>query len=240
MPNTTTSTTLNPFQTHQHLLDNTFATSVFANEKLIYDIPEADEDILSFFLPYYEKYASPMRGLPNKPVENETNLPEPFRTYKSPVWTNWTEIWNKSPIKLDIEDVSIPELEFLFQSAIFRLSLNPTYLTTTQESRFIYQGTTFTFKGYNREDIRFVVEWLQFIHDHNAYLKVVAMTSDGTRFSYSDPHYPSFILIAPLCLVYVPTPPPGLDLYYAYPQNVDDNTIQEDDVEICWACELAF
>ena len=220
-------------------LDDIFSASPL-DKNLLFNIPEADENSSSFFFPYYQKYISPMGRFPNKPVDDESELPAPFRTYESPIWTNWTEVWSKMPIELNVNVTSTPELEFLFQSTLFRLSLEPAYLSASQEAQFIYQGTTFTFPDSHQEDIRFVVEWLQFIHNHAAYLKIVAMSSNGERAPYSDPDYPSFILIAPLCLVYVPTPPPGLELYYAYPLDIEENEIMEEDGEVCWACGNKF
>ena len=221
-------------------LDDIFSTSS-TNEKYIYDIPEANEDSLSFFFPYYQQSLSPLGQFPDTKIDDESKLPAPFRTYESPTWTNWADIWNESPIELDHHTISQPELELRFQSVLFRLTLQPAYLATSvEETRSIRQGTTFVFKGHEHEDVRFVVEWLQFIHEHTAFLKIVAMTSTGNRFPYTDPDFPSFILIAPLCLVYV-LPPPGLELYYAYPVDVDnDEELEEGDIEQCWACKFTF
>lgn len=67
------------------------------------------------------------------------------------------------------------------------------------------------------------------------------MTSNGDRIPYSDPDYPSFILIAPLCLVYVPTPSTELVLYYSCPLDMDDEEIGEGlDIEFCQICGNAF
>ena len=207
----------------------------------IYNIPEVNEESLSFFFPFYQQYLFPTGRFPNQPADDESKLPAPFRTYDSPVWNNWAEIWNKSPIELEINTVSHPELDFLFQSVLFRLTLNPTFLDiTTPNNRFIKQGTTFTFKGYDHEEVRFVAEWLHFIHNHSAYVKIVAMNSTGARFPFTDPDFPSFILIAPLCLVYLPTPPPGLELYYAYPLDTEDDESVDENTETCWACNLVF
>ena len=240
---TNTATNLSKFlPLKQPQFDKIIAMSPLT-ESFIYNIPEAKEEFASFFFPYYQQYTSPMGRLPHKPVDQETETLAPFRAYNGPAWANWSEIWNQPPIELDIQDVSPPEFEFLFQFTLFRLSLQPSYLATTQEKFAIRQGTTFTYKGYDHEDVRFIVEWLQFIHEHNAYLKVVATTSDGKRIPYSDPDFPSFILIVPLCLAYIPTPPPGIKLYYAYPLDIDnepDNVDNSQDIYTCWACENSF
>ena len=238
--NSTANMLTDHLQSDNTLLDDNFAAPR-STENVIYDIPEADEAILTFFFPFYHYYTSPMGRLPNKPVDDESELPAPFRTYASPTWTKWADIWNQPSIELNTDVLPIPDLELIFQSTLFRLTLNAAYFEATQECRTIRQGTMFTFKDYNHEDIRFVVEWLQFVHNHDAYLKIVAMTSTGQRFPYSDPDFPSFILIAPLCLVYVPTPPPGLELYYAYPLDLDNEEIEDGrDVELCTVCNYSF
>ena len=225
-------------QFKQALLETTFTQSTPRPDPM-YDIPEGVEDSPSFFFPFYQIFFN--EGLLVEPVEDEAELPAQFRTYDRPLWDNWTKIWNASPIELDTNTIPNPVVENLYQSTLFRLQLDSTYFFSNEEIRIIRQGTTITFKGYDHEDVRFVVEWLQWIHNHTAYLKVVAMTSNRLRIPYTDPDYPSFILTVPLCLVQVPIPSSNLTLHYSLPLDKDDEAIEAGtDVEFCWVCSDAF
>jgi len=213
------------------------------NDAHLPSIPEtANEDTFSFFFPFYQQLLSPMGKLPHTTINDKRNVPAPFRKYPSPNWTDWKSHWRVPPIGLEINAISIPEHKTIFQSTLFRLlTLQPSYIThPIEETRFIQQGTTLTFKGHENEDVRFIVEWLQFIYGHTAFVKITAVTSTGSFFPYTDPDFPSFILIAPLCLVYVP-PPPSLELYYTLPLDTEDEEEHADeDVEVCWGCKLSF
>jgi hypothetical protein len=224
----------------QALMDTSFAKPIPILHPM-YDIPEGNEDNPSFFFTFYHQFFT-NETIPFEPIEDETQLPLPFRTYNHPTFTKWDDIWNTPPIELDTDIIPNPTIDFLFQSVLYRLSLDSTYFFN-QEFCTIRQGTTFTFKGYDHKDVRFVVEWLQWTHEHSAYLKVVAMTANGQHIPYFDPDYPSFILIIPLCLALVPTPTTKLTLYYSPPLDSDDDLelIEEGkDVEFCWACKNAF
>jgi hypothetical protein len=208
----------------------------------IYEHSEDNEDSLSFFFPYYQHYFH--EGLLFKPIENESILLAPFRTYDHPIWNDWEEIWNASPLQLDVDIIPDPTIEFTYQSALFRLHLDSAYFMFTEETRWIRQGTTITFKGFNHEDVRFVVEWLQRIDEYDAYLKIlkiVAMTSNGSIIPYSDPDYPSFILIVPSCLVRVPTPSPDITIHHARLFHLIGQDIGNgEDIRYCFACGNAF
>ena len=220
------------------MMDTAFA-KLIPKLNPMYDIPEGNEDLSSFFFPYYQQYFN-YEGLSIEPIEDESKLPLQFRTYDHPAWNNWDEIWKTPPIELDTNIIPNPEVEFLFQSSRYRLQLDSSYFKNKRYCT-IRQGTTITFKGYDHQDVRFVVECLQWIHEHNAHLKVTAITSNKICLPYNDPDYPSFILIVPLCLTLVPTPTSELELFYSLPLDMDDEVNRDaEDVEYCQACKNFF
>jgi hypothetical protein len=205
----------------------------------IYAIPEGNEDSPTFFSPYYQHLFRDGK-LPFKTLKDESQVPIPFRTYDHPDFTDWDDKWDAPPIELDPENIPNPSIDHLFHSSLYQLRIDSSYFTNWKYWT-ITQGTTFTFKGYDHTDVRFVAEWLLWIHKHDAYLKVNARTFDSLNIPYSDPDFPSFILIIPLCLVVMPTPTAELVLHYAIPLNAaEDMDEEEEDHYFCCACKHTF
>jgi hypothetical protein len=154
-----------------------------------------------------------------------------FHSYYRPNWKDWDAVWNAQPFELD--RVADPTVDHSFYAAPFRLRLTSPYLSIFHKGRTIQQGTTITFKGYENDNGRHVVEWCQWIDEHEAYLKVVGYDSTGQGYAYWDPDFPTFILIVPVCIVDVPIPFPILPYMH-----LDEETLEEEERnrKICWAC----
>jgi hypothetical protein len=159
----------------------------------------------SYFFQFYNNIISKFDSYPFKPTPENRTLPS-FRTYTHPTWKNWTTIWTTPAIVLSPRMLSDPMIEPFFNSTLFRLCLPSDYISAMHPGLTIHQSSTITFAGYEDPDFRHIVEWCQCIYRHEAYLKVVGIDSSGQRFPYSDPDYPSFILVVPACIAYVPSP----------------------------------
>jgi hypothetical protein len=206
-------------------------------------IPEADEDNLnlSFFYPYTNRLNAVCDKSPHDQIHNETILPLAFRTVEHPNGYDWSKIWNMPPKVIDADLIPDPTREIAFQSAVFRLTIESEYFVMKPDTQIIQQGTTFVFKGYEDSNVRFIVQWCQWINKHDAYLRVVGVDSSGQYFPYSDPDYPSFILVVPLCFVKVPPSSPDIHLYYSLPVAQDEVRLDgERKFTFCWACSNIF
>jgi hypothetical protein len=217
----------------------TNANDKFQLPTLPFSIPLTDPTNnrdFSYFFPFLQQIISKFDQFPKLSFINESTLPLEYHSSIHPKWTNWNEIWSTPPIIINTSFSSKPIFEFMFQSALFRIQLSSAYFLHTREKRKIRQGTTFVFKGYEDSEVRFVVEWCQMVNHHDAYLKLVGMNDEGGLFPWSDPDFPSFILIVPFCIVEVPSPP-NISLCYSLPF---DSKQDERDFSICWACKRAF
>jgi hypothetical protein len=206
-------------------------------------IPEVDEDNLnlSFFYSYTNRLNFTHETLPRNRVLDETTLPFAFRTVDHPTWNNWSEIWNTPPMIIDPDLIPDPTHEDAFQSAVFRLKIKSEYLVTKSDMQIIRQGTTLVFKGYEDPNVRFIVHWCQWINGHDAFLRMVGVDSSGQYFPYSDPDYPSFILVVPLCLVEVPPSSTDIRLFYSLPIALDEVRLDGDqNFAFCWVCTNMF
>lgn len=211
-----------------------------SNKKLnkfqVPSIPTKSQNNFSYFFPFLQQIISTFDRLPKLESISKSDLLPEYHSTKHPTWNKWNEIWSIPPIIIDTAYSSEPMYEFVFQSALFRIELPSTYFLSTREKRTIRQGTTFVFKEYEDTDVRFVVEWCQMVNHHEAYLKLVGINEEGEVFPWSDPDFPSFILIVPFCTVEVPSPP-NISLCYSLPMNSNSRSR---DFTICWACCKAF
>jgi len=125
-----------------------------------------------------------------------------------PFVKDWERIWTTPPILIDPSKLDGPILETEFFMNIFQLQLQPD--DVLDPCHHFSQGTTIIFKGFDIPDIRYIVEWLRWIDNHQAYLQVVGINSRGEAFSYDDPNFPSFILKVPVCVTNVPYLPSAI------------------------------
>jgi hypothetical protein len=215
--------------------DNNFRVPTIPPPKTIHTSSTTSPD-LSYFFPYLQQIVSKFDRIPNLLITNDNEIPPEYRPSIHPTWTNWNKVWSSPPIVINTTLSPKPTLEFAFQSVLFRIQLSSTYFLTARERRKIFQGTTFVFKGYEDSNVCFVVEWCHLVDRHDAYLKLVGMNEDGGIFPWSDPDFPSFILVVPFCTEAVPSPP-NVTLYYWPPLHNNSNMR---DFTICWACGKAF
>ena len=199
-----------------------------------------DQPILSYFYQFYHYYLKGYEDTLLKPDDEDPHLiPIIFHEYDHPTWENWKEIWGRPPIVLDTKFIENPTPEFSFKSTLFRLQLEPIYFFGRRDEYQFYQGSTIVFEGYEDSNVRFIVEWCQWLNCHNAYLKVVGVDSSGNYFPFSDPDYPTFILLVPQCLSKVPTPSPAISFTSLTPLTLDEMESMKD-FEFCWACNNGF
>jgi hypothetical protein len=171
--------------------------------------PTTSKDDFTYFFPHYRRLyhtRSALFFLPHNDEDEKYTIPPPFQTYNHPSWDNWKKIWNAPPLILNPEFIPEPTLEFAFNHVLFRLQPPLIYFTAFHPTLKLLQGMTIVFKGYRSPHSRFVVEWCQWADEDNAYIKIVGVNSIGIPFPFSDPDYPTFILVIPLCYADVPIP----------------------------------
>jgi hypothetical protein len=174
-------------------------------------------------------------------ASDESDIPPQFRTYESPQWENWEENWSQPPYEINTPYIINPYIDYQFRSTLFRVHIPSTYFyLRSLSTETIKQGTTIIFKGHNHEHARFVVQWCQWIDGHEAYLKVVGVDSTGGTFPYSDPDYPTFILVVPVCAADVPFPSADIVIQpepvLSEEEGYDRFVAGHRDVEWCWRC----
>jgi hypothetical protein len=199
-------------------------------------LSKQEEPALSYFFPFYNEIVSTCGSIPTEPAPKERHLPWSNRAYEHPQWYDWKKIWAMSPIVLKPQSLWDPMIEFAYQSTLFRLELTSEYIASLHEDFMIYQGATIVFEGFENESARYIVEWCQRIYQHKAYLKVVGIDSEGNPFPFSDPDFPSFILIVPACVVQVPSPSPLIRLIDPLPKDSDFINGKENCPVVCWVC----
>jgi hypothetical protein len=194
---------------------------------------KTDADDLTYFFPFYSRLYSRFETVPLR-IDKESQSALPFRTYDHPIWSNWTEIWDKPPLVLDPNQISNTTDEYAFRSALFRLSITSKCIIRDPLTNLsIHQGTTIVFKDYEDFGARHIIEWCQWIEDHTAYLKVVGVNSSGDPFPYNDPDFPTFFLEVPACIANVPIPSSILP---TIPFDYEFSDEEEKDRKVCWAC----
>ena len=178
--------------------DNTTLTA------LEYNVTYPQERSPSYFSAYVFQLYSSIDSIPLR-LDNKLLSSPQFRTYDHPTWNNVTVIWQIEPYVLNPELLPPPSYEANFHGALFRLT--PEFSDRVFGIQVIRQGTSFVFKGYDNPSVRYVVEWCQWKDKQHAYLKVVGMRLPGHPYPYNDPIHPSFILVVPVGLSFVPYPP---------------------------------
>ena len=204
---------------------------------IISDVPQNEDHHMSYFFQFYNKLISNTDSRFFAPVPEE-KIPLNRRAYEHPQWHNWKTIWSTPPIVLQPQIIWDPVIEPSFQSALFQLRLTSEYIAAMHKEIIFRQGTTLTFSGYEHSTVRFIVEWCQQVSysQHDAYLKIVGIDSTGRYFSYSDPDFPSFIIIVPICIVQVPSPTPAI--YLKNPSLISTRSLKEkkENCNVCWLC----
>jgi hypothetical protein len=138
-------------------------------------------------------------------TDSESLAPPQFRIHPHPTWPNMSAIWKADPLIID-PAVSL-RLSFEEECHGAQFRIQPEFTTASFGVPALVQGTSFIFKGHEDFRIRYVVEWCQWTDDKNAYLKVVGMNVAGLEYPYNDHAHPTFILVAPRQLSFVPCPP---------------------------------
>jgi hypothetical protein len=211
---------------------------------LFFDPRTILEPQLSYFFHFYRivnDIVPISRIMQHINASDENDIPSHFRTYEPPQWENWEEIWSQPPYEINTPHIINPYIEYQFRSTLFRVNVPSTYFYLhSLSTKIIEQGTTIIFKGHNNEHARFVVQWCQWIHEHEAYLKVVGVDSTGKTFPYSDPDFPTFILVVPVCRTDVPFPSADI-LHEPKPFLTAEEGYQRfkaghRDIKLCWAC----
>jgi len=150
----------------------------------------------SYFKTFYDHLYLSLDYIPSQ-FTLEAPLPFPFLSYRHPFWTGREEVWNRPPLIIDPEEITLLP-ESIFQHALFRITLSAKYLSNVIDVLPISQGSTITFRGYPSSERRHVVEWCQWIKEDLAYLKVTGITHLMHPIPHNDPYHPSFILVVPL------------------------------------------
>jgi hypothetical protein len=138
-------------------------------------------------------------------TDSESLAPPQFRIHPHPTWPNTSAVWKADPLIIDPAISLRLSFEEECHGAQFRIQ--PEFTTASFGVPVLVQGTSFIFKGHEDPRIRYVVEWCQWTDDKNAYLKVVGMNVAGLEYPYNDHAHPTFILVAPRHLSFVPCPP---------------------------------
>jgi hypothetical protein len=146
---------------------------------------------------------------PDLPLDNgrPTESLVQYKTYPHPsLVKNWKKIWAAPPIVINRLNPCTPAIEDKFQSAMFRLYFSAEDIHCIYRQTPFVQGTTLIDRQSSPTYARFIVEGCQWVHNHQAYLKVVGITRFRTTLPYDHPVFPSFILVVPVCVSQVPIP----------------------------------
>jgi hypothetical protein len=142
-------------------------------------------------------------------LETETTTSSLFQVYNHPTWKTdeWDAIWSAQSLEVDPNQIStlVPELNF--PDILFQIEISEEHLRDGNGPRYIYQGTTLKFRGYDASRFRHVAEWCHQTRDRKAYIKMAGASKNGALCPYNHPRFPSFILIVPTHLARVPVLP---------------------------------
>lgn len=146
---------------------------------------------------------------PDLPLHDErlTGPLVQYKVYPHPSFEkNWKKIWAAPPIIISRLRPRTPAIEDKFEAAQFRLYFSADDINHIYQQAPFVQGTTLIDHQTSPPYARFIVEQCQWVHNHQAYLKVVGISKYGMTFPYDDPVFPSFILVVPVCVCQVPIP----------------------------------
>jgi hypothetical protein len=195
-------------------------------------------DIVQTTAPHH---TSPQPGSSLDPTLSRlSRILTPFLEYENPfLYRDWDTIWSTPPIILDTSHSYSAITNTIFHSSLFRLYLSANDILENPTHFPIKQGTTIVFKNdeepYEKSHNRYVVVWSQWIHKHRVYLKVVGVNVFGDWLPFNHSHFPSFILVVPICVANVPFPFDDYECLElsAYEKSFTDSHGQEVSCQIC-------
>ena len=184
-----------------------------------YQKPEdqtVEDPIPYFHIPYQYQKTSLRRTIPT--MAEEISLTIRYRTRRFSL-VKHHQLLSRDIPPLIIDPFPDPNLrispfpERHYLSTLFRLRVIPWMVTSVFKGTLpIRIGRTIEFLGHENPYALHVVQWLQWIDQHETYIKVRGIYRDGTPIPFNDPYFPSFLLVVPSCIADLPIPADLMDL----------------------------